>query len=126
MSQFTSEEEIVRTVDELKYRLKPLLSSSRLAKALNYALNLIIRDYGLDGDQHSFASMPARTGLLELVECGATFCPGSGPFSTQVLRCSKPRSHPYDDDPDHVDTSDPKVTVTWTDEETLRYTRKAP
>ena len=55
-------EDAARVIDELKYRLKPLMVRPHLdfqvAVALNEALNKIITHYKLDGDPHVFASMP--------------------------------------------------------------------
>ncbi len=47
----------VNAIDELKYQLKAR-KNSRIAEALNDALNQIIEKFNLDSDQHHFATLP--------------------------------------------------------------------
>ena len=57
-----SDVEVIRVLDELKYRLKPAqwVDGNPVAKALNAALNTFVIENKLDDDPHSFASLPSE------------------------------------------------------------------
>lgn len=69
------DEDVVKLIDELKYRLKPAFrTESPIALALNTALNRIIIDHKLDDDPHTFATMPKEQayclhGVRKTEEC---------------------------------------------------------
>lgn len=55
-----TDEDAVKAIDDLKYRLKQRDPDAQIVAALNAALDDLIGRFRLDGDPHTFASMPAR------------------------------------------------------------------
>lgn len=50
--------QLVETVDELKFRLKTSTALSKMRYDFLTRLNQFIKDWGLDGDPHTYATLP--------------------------------------------------------------------
>jgi len=54
-----TEADLVRTLDELKHRLKARVAAPRpITDEFDRVLNAFIERWGLDGDKHNFATIP--------------------------------------------------------------------